>query len=150
MSETAPITPQPRWADRVGMLVAAGCGVHCAGLSLLFLLYPTIWMKRKYWEMGLWEKLIWMEWSLLAIAWILVIIAMVSGWRHHRQIGPGLLAAVSLILMSLVVTTSLHFANQWMGLATLGAGILLAASHYWNLKLGSCRLPKKSEASALG
>lgn len=132
------------------MLVAAGCGVHCAGLSLLFILYPTLWMKRKYWEMGLWEKLIWMEWGLLAIAWLLVIIAMVSGWRHHRRFGPGVLAAISLIMMTLVVTTSLHFANQWMGLVTLSAGILLAASHYWNLKLGSCRLPEKPETSVLG
>lgn len=150
MTHCTSITQQPLWADRLGMLVAAGCGVHCAGLSLLFILYPTLWMKRKYWEMGLWEKLIWMEWGLLAIAWVLVIIAMFTGWRHHRQVGPGILAAVSLLMMTLVVTTSLHFANQWMGLVTLCAGILLAASHYWNLKIGSCRIAKKVEASVLG
>ncbi len=146
--ETTRLTTRPRWADRFGMLVAAGCGVHCAALSLLFILYPALWMKRKYWEMGLWEKLLWMEWGLLAIAWVLVIVAMFSGWKYHRRIGPGALAGSSLILMTMVVMTSLHFASQWMGLVTLAAGILLAGSHYWNLKLGACPVPGGSSPAA--
>ncbi|MGY6555130.1 MAG: MerC family mercury resistance protein [Wenzhouxiangella sp.] len=124
-----------RWADRFGIVVAVGCGVHCAGLSLVFLLYPTLWMKRKYWEMGLWQKLIWLEWGLLATAWILVTLAMVPGWRRHRHIGPGLLGLGSLLLMTLVITTSLHFASHYMSLVTLAAGLLLAAAHFWNLRL---------------
>ena len=139
MNASVSIKCQPRWADRCGMLVAAGCGVHCAGLSLLFVLYPALWMNRKYWEMGLWQKLIWLEWALLGIAWVLVVIAMVSGWKHHRRVGPGVLAAIALVAMSMVVTTSLHFSSQWMGLVTLSAGILLAGAHYWNLRLGACR-----------
>ena len=134
---------RPVWADRLGMLVAAGCGLHCAALSLLFILYPTLWMKRKYWEMGLWQKLLWLEWGLLATAWLLVLVAMLSGWRHHHRFGPGLLALASLILMTSVVTTSIHFASQWMGLATLLAGIFLAGAHYWNLKLGACAAPRR-------
>ncbi|MFP4207368.1 MAG: MerC domain-containing protein [Wenzhouxiangella sp.] len=135
-----PIMRSP-WADRFGMLVAAGCGLHCAALSLLFILYPALWMKRKYWEMGLWQKLLWLEWGLLATAWLLVIVAMFSGWRHHRRLGPGLLAASSLLVMTTVVTTSLHFASQWMSLVTLAAGLLLAGAHFWNLKLGACAVP---------
>ncbi len=130
------------WADRLGMLVAAGCGLHCAALSLLFILYPALWMNRKYWEIGLWQKLLWLEWGLLATAWLLVVVAMASGWLRHHRIGPGLLAAASLVLMTVVVTSALHFASQWMGLVTLGAGILLAGAHYWNLRLGSCALPR--------
>ncbi|NDY95148.1 MerC domain-containing protein [Wenzhouxiangella limi] len=136
-----------RWADRLGMFVAAGCGVHCAALSLLFILYPALWMNRKYWEMGLWQKLLWLEWGLLVTAWLLVIAAMLSGWLRHRRVGPAVLATASLVLMTLVVATSLHFANQWMGLVTLAAGILLAGAHYWNLKSGSCRLPQAEGSS---
>ncbi len=125
-------------ADRFGMFVALGCGVHCAGLSLAFALYPTLWMKRKYWEMGLWQKLIWLEWSLLAAAWLLVLLAMLPGWWRHRRIGPGLLALVSLLIMTAVITTSLHFASQWMSVVTLTAGVFLACAHYWNYRLGCC------------
>ncbi len=124
------------WSDRFGMCIAVGCGLHCAALSLLFLLYPTLWMKRKYWEMGLWQKLLWLEWGLLALAWLLVLAAMLPGWWRHRRIGPGLLALVSLLCMTAVITTSLHFASPWMSLVTLVAGLLLAGAHYWNLKLG--------------
>lgn len=128
------------WADRFGMLVAVGCGLHCAALSLAFLLYPALWMKRKYWEMGLWQKLLWLEWGLLATAWLLVIVAMFPAWRRHRHWGPAMLAAASLLIMTGVITTSLHFANRWMSLVTLAAGLLLAAAHFWNLRLCSCRL----------
>lgn len=124
-----------RWPDRFGMLVAIGCGLHCAALSMVFLLYPSLWMKRKYWEMGLWQKLIWMEWALLATAWLLVILAMVPAWFSHRRLGPGLLALVSLVLMTAVITTSLHFASRYMSLVTLAAGLLLAGAHFWNLRL---------------
>lgn len=137
-----------RWADRLGILVATGCGLHCAALSLLFILYPALWMKRKYWEMGLWQKLLWLEWGLLASAWLLVIAAMVVGWRQHRRVGPALLAVSSLVLMTLVVATSLHFANQWMGLVTLAAGLLLAGAHYWNLRLGACAVPRTVRSRA--
>lgn len=128
-----------RWADRFGIVVAISCGVHCAGLSLVFLLYPTLWMKRKYWEMGLWQKLMWLEWGLLATAWLLVVLAMVPAWLRHRHFGPSLLALSSLALMTAVITTSLHFASRYMSLVTLIAGLLLAGAHFWNLRLCPAR-----------
>ena len=127
-----------RWADRFGIVVAIGCGVHCAALSLAFVLYPTLWLKRKYWEMGLWQKLLWLEWGLLATAWLLVLLAMIPGWLRHRHPGPVLLALTSLVSMTVVITSSLHFANRWMSLVTLLAGLLLAGAHVWNLRLRAC------------
>lgn len=88
---------------------------------MVFLLYPKLWMKRKYWEMGLWQKLLWLEWGLLASTWRLVILAMVPGWLQHRRIGPALVV--------------LHFANRYMSLVALAAGLLLATAHLWNLRL---------------
>ena len=128
-----------RWPDRIGMFVAIGCGVHCAALSLAFTLYPTLWLNRRYWEMGLWQKLLWLEWVLLVSAWLLVLAAMLPGWLRHRHPGPVVLAVLSLGIMTVVITTSLHFANRWMSVVTLLAGLMLASAHYWNLKLRPCR-----------
>lgn len=129
------------WPDGLGMVVAIGCGIHCAALSLAFTLYPALWLNRRYWEMGLWQKLLWLEWALLASAWLLVVLAMLPGWLRHRNPGPALLALASLALMTAVIATSLHFANRWMSGVTLLAGLLLAAAHFWNLKLRACRRP---------
>lgn len=134
-----------RWPDRFGVVIAIGCGVHCAALSLVFILYPTLWMKRKYWEMGLWQKLIWLEWGLLATAWVLVLLAMIPGWLRHRRPGPALLALASLVVMTAVITTSLHFAHRWISLLTLAAGLLLAGAHLWNLRLSPCK-PRAADA----
>ncbi|MEE4331285.1 MAG: MerC domain-containing protein [Wenzhouxiangella sp.] len=123
------------WADRFGMIAAALCAVHCATLTALFLIYPALWLNRHYWEIGLWQKLLWLEWTLLTLAWVLVAVAMVSGWRRHGRRGPGLLGLTAVASMSLLILTPLHFSGYWTGLAALVAGVGLVLAHAWNARL---------------
>jgi hypothetical protein len=129
-----------RWADGLGMCMALACALHCAALTSIFLLYPGLWMKRKYWDMGLWQKLMWLEWSLLGLAWVLVVPAMLLGWRQHRRIGPGLLALFAIVLLTLLIATPLHFSGYWTSYAALATGLALAAAHYWNLRMSRRRV----------
>ncbi len=127
---------KPLWPDLAGMVAAIGCAIHCATLTIVFLLYPTLWMKRKYWEMGLWHKLMWLEWSLLATSWLLILLAMALGWRRHRRFGPGLLAFVAVSLMTVIILTPLHDTGYWTSAAAVATGLAIAGAHWWNIRLG--------------
>ncbi len=124
-----------RWPDLFGMAAAVACAFHCATLTVVFLLYPTLWLKRKYWESGLWLKLMWLEWGLLALTWLVLLLAMGLGWRRHRRLGPSLLAVLAAGGMTLVIATPLHNAGYWTSAAAVAAGLLVAAAHLWNLRL---------------
>ncbi len=128
------------WPDRLGMCVALACALHCAGLTLVFLLYPTVWLNRSYWESGLWHKLLWLEWGLLALTWTMLLAAMLVGWLRHRHFGPVLLALISAGILTVLIATPLHFSGRWTALAAAGAGLLLAGAHFWNLHLGRCHM----------
>ncbi len=117
------------------MIIALACGLHCAILTGLFLLYPTLWLKRRYWEIGLWQKLFWLEWVLLVTAWLLVLIAMIPGYLRHRHWGPGLLALTAAGMMTGIIATPLHFAGYWTSAVALLGGIGLVFAHAWNLRL---------------
>lgn len=123
------------WPDRLGMIAALACAFHCAALTAIFTLYPTLWLKRKYWEMGLWQKLLWLEWSLLGLAWLILLLAMVFGWWRHRHPGPGLVGLMSLVLLSSLILTPLHFSGSWTSFAAVASGLLIALAHGWNLRL---------------
>ncbi len=123
------------WPDRFGMVVAMVCATHCATLTAVFLLYPALWLNRRYWEIGLWQKLLWLEWTLLAATWLLVLTAMTLGWYRHRHAGPGLLALVAVGLMSAVILTPLHFSSPWVPVVSVIGGLAVLGAHAWNLRL---------------
>jgi hypothetical protein len=127
------------WPDRLGMIMALACGLHCATLTAIFLFYPALWMKRVYWEAGLWHKLMWLEWSLLTVTWLVLVGAMLAGWLHHRNPGPGILAVLAAGLLTALIASPLHFSGRWTALAAVLAGLLVAGAHWWNLRLGRTR-----------
>lgn len=96
------------------------------------MLWPALWLNRRLWESGLWQKLLWVEWTLLTMAWLLASLAMVQAWRRRRVIGPGLLALAGLILLSLAILTPMHGSRTASGMALVG-GIATAAAHFWNV-----------------
>lgn len=120
--------------DILGMIVSIGCGLHCVALTMVFLLYPGLWLNRRYWEMGLWKKLLWLEWGLLAAASLLALAAMAAGRRRHRRWGPAIIALLGLGMLAAATLTPLHFQGYRGGaLAALG-GLLVAAGHWLNLR----------------
>jgi hypothetical protein len=125
----------PRWPDLLGMIAALACAVHCAALTTIFTLYPALWLKRRYWEIGLWQKLIWLEWALLGLSLLVLVGAMSLGWRRHRQIWPILLGSSALLVLAILILTPLHFAGPWTRYVAIAAGLLIAGAHFWNLRL---------------
>jgi len=123
-----------RWADRLGMVVATACGLHCATLTVVFLSFPSLWLNRYYWEIGLWQKLVWLEWSLLAIAWLLMLSTLALNGLRGRHRLTTLSGLLGLIGMSLLVLSPLHFSSPWISLAILACGVLVCLSHFARLR----------------
>ncbi|OAB59171.1 hypothetical protein AY599_05545 [Leptolyngbya valderiana BDU 20041] len=116
------------------MVVAIGCGLHCATLTVVFLSFPTLWLNRRYWEIGLWQKMLWLEWTLLAIAWLMMLTSL---WFHGLGKGrrwSGLMGLVGLVSMTVLVLTPLHFASPWVGLAMLASGLMVGLAHFHRIK----------------
>jgi len=123
-----------RWTDRLGMVAAIGCALHCATLTLLFLSFPALWLNRRYWEMGLWQKLLWLEWTLLGFAWLMMLAAVLSGGLSRALSWPTLLGLAGLIGMSVLILTPLHFSGPWISAAILGCGLVVGLAHFLRLK----------------
>lgn len=123
-----------RVPDILGMIVSISCGLHCLALTLLFFLYPALWLNRRYWEIGLWQKLLWIEWSLLATAAGLILLAMTLGWWRHRRRLPACLALLGLAALAAATLTPLHFKGFWGSLLALAGGIMVAGAHWLNLR----------------
>ncbi len=123
-----------RWTDRLGMVVAIGCALHCATVTLLFLLFPALWLNRRYWEMGLWQKLLWLEWALLGLAWLMMIGATLLGGVNGKRVWPTLLGLAGLTGMSILILTPLHFSGPWISAVILGCGLLVGLAHYLRLR----------------
>lgn len=123
-----------RLLDRLGIAVSITCGLHCVALSALFVLYPALWLNRRYWEMGLWRKLLWVEWSLLATAVLLALLAMAAGWWRHRRWLPALLALCGLAALATGSLTSLHFQGYRGSSLALAGGLMVATGHWLNLR----------------
>lgn len=126
--------PHTRWADRVGMVVAVGCGLHCATLTVLFLSFPALWLNRHYWEIGLWQKLLMLEWSLLAAAWLMMLLSLALRGLGGKQLLPTLIGMTALITMTLLVVTPIHFSSPWIGLAILTCGTVVGFTHFIKLR----------------
>lgn len=144
MSSGLPINPAPssfqsdsvrRSTDRLGLFVALGCGLHCAALTGVFLLWPALWLNRQLWESGLWQSLRYLELGMLFMTWALVALASWLGWRRHRCLHPAAIGLIGAITMTVAILTRLHFSGYWVSLLALGGGLAVSLSHALNLRL---------------
>lgn len=132
-----------RLPDRLGLLASIGCGLHCAAMSIMLMLFPALWLNRSLWESGLWQNLVLLELSFLVLAWIFALIAMSAALFRRRNIGPPLLAVPGLALLTGAIATPLHNQPLVGSLIALTGGLILAVAHGWNLiHLRRCRLAK--------
>jgi len=125
--------PSPWW-DRAGALVSTLCAVHCAGLGLVLILFPGLWLRRQQWPVDL-AWLLYLEWALAAIALGLATVALGQGYVRHRRPWPILLAVPGLALMGAGIFTDLHWWPLWGSVIVLSGGLLLVAGHLSNLAL---------------
>lgn len=121
--------------DRIGLVVAIGCGLHCAALTGAFMLWPALWLNRRLWESGLWQSLRHLELGLLFGAWALIILASWAGWRKHRRLHPSIVGLVGTTIMTVAILTPLHFSGMWVSLLSLFGGVTVAVAHGLNLRL---------------
>ncbi len=129
-------SPPAHWLDRLGAGVSFGCGLHCAALSLLLVLNPTLWFRlARHGDTLRW--LFWLEIGLAGLALLLALAAFTLGWRRHRRMAPALLAIPGLAALLLGVVSGLHdlrFVGS--GLALTG-GVLMILAHWQNAR--ACR-----------
>ncbi|MEM1081969.1 MAG: MerC domain-containing protein [Pseudomonadota bacterium] len=123
-----------RWPDRLGAFVSITCGLHCAAMSLLVVLYPTIWATNTGAESGLLEEIKHLEDWLFVLAWFFAVIAMGLAWFSRRTLGPPLLAALGLALLTVALKSELHEYALAGSLTALTGGIIIACAHWWNLR----------------
>jgi len=124
-----------RWPDRLGMIIAIGCGLHCAAMTLVFLTWPALWLNRSLWERGVWKQLMVLEWSLLGLAWLLILTASFNGWFTHRRWAPSLIGLTGAGLMTVAIVSPLHTLGYLGSSLALAGGILVAVAHWRNLQL---------------
>lgn len=122
------------WLDRCGAAVSAACGIHCAGLGMLFVLWPGLWFQRARYA----QELLWLqrlEVALATLAFLLAALALSLGWRRHRRPWPALLGVPGLAMIGLGVFSPLHDVPLWGNATVLAGGALMVAAHLGNLRM---------------
>jgi len=133
MGALANIPRSAKLGDRLGVLVSLVCGLHCAAMTALFILYPALWLNHQFWEIGLWQNLLRLERVFLLLAWLFAIIAMTPAIvRHQRFLAPAL-AMLGLALLTVAITSPLHNQPILGSSLALTGGLLLASAHTLNL-----------------
>ena len=140
----APAQPSPRptrlpaaarhrrathWLDQGALGVSLLCLVHCLALPLLIVALPVLGtLVPPQW---------WVHPLIFAVAAPLATVALVRGWRDHRDRRPGLLGAVGLMLLGLGLLGAVTDAAE-VGL-TVAGGVVLGAAHLLNWRLSARR-----------
>lgn len=132
------------WFDRLGAFVSSLCALHCAGMGLLFVFVPGLWLRRQQWPVDL-TWLLYLEWAMATAALVLAGLAFRQGWVRHRHFLPATLGMIGLGLMGLGMFTSLHWRPLWGSAVVLAGGLLLTSGHLLNLRLTKRHSPSKLE-----
>lgn len=125
--------PSP-WLDRIGATVSAACGIHCAALGAVFLIWPSMWLQRA--RFG--DSLVWLlmlEVVLALLALTIAVFAFTRGWRRHRRWWPVVLALLGLSLIGIGVFSPTHDIPLWGNAIVLCGGIVMVVAHWRNLRL---------------
>ena len=129
------VTARPaRWIDRLGICASVGCGLHCAALTVVILMYPTLWLHRGLRSSGFWEALWWTELGLLALAWLFALVAAWLAWRRDRSLLIPGLAIIGLGILTLTIASPFHGRSPWISALALFGGLLVASAHALNLR----------------
>ncbi|NKI33553.1 MerC family mercury resistance protein [Wenzhouxiangella sp. XN79A] len=122
-----------RWIDRLGICASVGCGLHCAVLTVVILMYPTLWLHRGLRSSGFWEALWWTELGLLVLAWLFALLAAWLAWRRDRSLLIPGLAIIGSGILTLTIASPFHGRSPWISALALFGGLLVASAHVLNL-----------------
>ena len=100
----------------------------------MLLLYPALWLHRGLRESGLWSLLLWTEYGLLALAWVLALTSATAAWLRCRSRAPAVLVMSGLALLTLAIATPLHGTSPAVSLMALAGGLLVGSAHWLNLR----------------
>jgi hypothetical protein len=129
--------PTNTWLDRIGMLGAGVCALHCMAMPVLLLSMPLSAFSiasRGTWrhELAHWVlRLHGYEKLLVASALLLALVSLALGWRRHRRWSPGLIAALAALSLGCGLLLRMPLLLHLVLL--LAGGLLLGVAHWLNL-----------------
>lgn len=113
--------------DKIGMISAMICAVHCLAIPLLLMSGATYFSFIDHWII---------DFFFISIGLLFIYFSIYRSYRNHKNRGPLVLSFLGLLmfLIAIIVNqSSLHF------LFAIG-GILWASSHFYNHRiLGSLK-----------
>ncbi|MEO6801524.1 MAG: MerC domain-containing protein [Rhodanobacter sp.] len=113
-------------ADRIGAAASFLCAIHCALLPFVLAILPLVgleFLADHRFERG-----------FVMFACALALVALVRGFRRHRQPLPLLLAIPGLALLLLGVTFAEHYSIVLHSVLVASGGLSLATAHFVNLR----------------
>jgi hypothetical protein len=127
-SVTLPSATLSGAGDRVGMVGSVLCAVHCALLPVLVAGLPALGLGGTAW--------VDFDQAFVVFATLLGISTLMVGYRRHRTLRPWLLLLPGLALVWTGAFTGLHTHTLDHALIMVAGGLLIAAAHLANLRLG--------------
>ena len=107
--------------DVAGATASFACALHCAVVALLLGVLPAASMLAASW----------IEWAFLATSTVIGLVALVPGYRRHREATPLVLFVTGLALLIAMRALALPPSVVEMTLMLVAAGCLIVA-HWKN------------------
>lgn len=120
-----------RRADRLGFAASFLCALHCALVPVALALAPALGL-----NVGGWLDF---DQAFVVFATVLGLTTLTVGWRRHRAFRAWALLLPGLALVWAGAFTWLHDHGLAHAAIMVAGGLLLAAAHLVNLRLGHAR-----------
>jgi hypothetical protein len=117
-----------RQADRFGLAASLACAVHCAVWPVLLAALPAMGLGAGGW--------IDLDQGFVVFATLLGASTLAVGYRRHRRFRAWLMLVPGLVLVWTGTFTALHDHGALHAMLMVAGGLLLAAAHTTNLRLG--------------
>ncbi|QYE37269.1 MerC domain-containing protein (plasmid) [Polymorphobacter sp. PAMC 29334] len=114
-----------RWLDHSAIGLSGLCLVHCLAFPVIIALLPAM--------APILPQQPWVHPAILATALPLAVFALWRGWRRHRDVRPGLLGVLGLLLMG--AGLAMGEGRLMETVLTVIGGLLLASAHALNWRL---------------
>ncbi len=115
-----------RWLDQGAIGLSALCLLHCLAFPLLILALPVAG--------GILPHQWWVHPAIFVLAVPMATVALVRGFRHHRDRRPVVIGGIGLALLGVGLLAAEGSAMEI--LFTVAGGLIVATAHLLNRRLG--------------